>query len=249
MSRLPAPSPRLSVIAALMAIALVASAFGDPPRAFVIGAFSDVTPGQLPTGWTAMPLGNVPPSTYETVEQNGTTVVRARADDSASGLVREITINPRDFPVLEWRWKANGVLAKGDVRKKSGDDYPARIYITFDYDAANLSMGERLKRRAAQALTSQEIPLRALSYIWSNDARSDDPVPNPFTDWVMMVPVEGGTANVGTWVTERRNIVEDYRRAFGEEPPAITGIAIMTDADNTGEAVSAYYGDLILRSE
>ncbi|MEM8601097.1 MAG: DUF3047 domain-containing protein [Bacteroidota bacterium] len=230
-----------------MATALLLSAFDGTPRTFAIGPFSQVAPGELPAGWKPMPLGRIQGSTYETVESAGVTVVRAHADDSASGLVREITIDPRDFPVLEWTWKAEGVLDKGSVMRRNGDDYPARVYITFDYDEADLSTSERIKYRAARALSGQDIPLRALSYIWSNDARSDAPVPNPYTDWVMMIPVEGGTQNLGRWVSERRNIVEDYRRAFGERPPAITGIALMTDADNTGESVTAYYGDLVLR--
>ncbi|MEM6785026.1 MAG: DUF3047 domain-containing protein [Bacteroidota bacterium] len=240
---------RIVTAGVLAVAALWASGFADPPRAFIIGAFSHVAPGTLPAGWATMPLGNTPRSTYATVEKNGITVVQAHADDSASGLVRRITIDPHDFPVLEWRWRAEGVLESGDVRKRRGDDYPARIYITFDYDPSNLSTSEWLKYRAAQALTAHDIPLRALSYIWSNEQRDDVPVPNPFTNWVMMVPVEGGQENVGRWVVERRNIVEDYRRAFGEDPPAITGIALMTDADNTGESVTAYYGDLVLRSE
>lgn len=238
-----------SALAGVVVLALLVSAFGDPPRAFTVGAFSQVDPGQLPSNWSAMPLGDLRHSTYETVDVDGRTVVRAHADDSASGFIREITINPRDFPVLEWQWKAESVLRGGNVARKSGDDYAARIYITFDYDETNLSFSERVKYRAAQALTSQDIPLRALSYIWSNEVLSDTPVPNPYTDWVMMVPVEGGTPKLGTWVRERRNIVEDYRRAFGEDPPAITGIALMTDADNTGESVTAYYGDLVLRGE
>ena len=66
----------------------------------------------------------------------------------------------------------------------------------------------------------------------------------PFTDCVQMVAVESGSTNVGTWVTEQRNIRKDYRQAFGEEPP-INGLAIMTDTDNTGESATAYYGNIV----
>jgi len=40
---------------------------------------------------------------------------------------------------------------------------------------------------------------------------------------------------------------EDYKQAFGKEPPMISGIAIMTDTDNTGESATAYYGDILLK--
>jgi len=52
----------------------------------------------------------------------------------------------------------------------------------------------------------------------------------------------------GAWVSESRNIFDDYKTAFGKEPPMITGIAIMTDSDNTGESALAYYGDIIMKS-
>jgi hypothetical protein len=72
-------------------------------------------------------------------------------------------------------------------------------------------------------------------------------VPNPYTDRVIMIVVESGEAKLNQWVKEERNIYEDYKKAFKEEPPAISGIAIMTDTDNTGESVTAFYGDIIFK--
>ena len=72
-------------------------------------------------------------------------------------------------------------------------------------------------------------------------------VPNPFTDRVHMIVVESGLSKLNTWVTEERNIYDDYKRVFGEEPPMISGMAIMTDTDNTGESATAYYGDIVLK--
>ena len=62
-----------------------------------------------------------------------------------------------------------------------------------------------------------------------------------------MIVVESGPAKLNTWITEERNVYEDYKRAFGEEPPMISGVAIMTDTDNTGESAEAYYGDIVLK--
>ena len=59
--------------------------------------------------------------------------------------------------------------------------------------------------------------------------------------------VESGTQKVGRWVVEERNIYEDYKNAFGEEPPMINGVAIMTDMDNTKEQATAYYGDIVFQ--
>jgi hypothetical protein len=62
----------------------------------------------------------------------------------------------------------------------------------------------------------------------------------------MVVAVESGPGKVGTWVAEQRNIYEDYKRAFGEEPPRIGAVAVMTDTDDTGDDVTAWYGDITL---
>jgi hypothetical protein len=68
---------------------------------------------------------------------------------------------------------------------------------------------------------------------------------NPYTDRTMMFALQSGEAGARQWVTERRNVFEDYRRAFGEEPPRISGVGIMTDTDNTGETATAWYGDIM----
>ena len=229
-----------------LAVLLVAglAAFAQPD--YIVGAFSNMEEGGAVVGWDEMRLGDADRSRYTLVQDGGATVVRGTADGSASGLVRAFDLDPNRFPVLTWRWKADNVLPKGDMRRKGGDDYPARVYVTFDYDPGDLSFGDKIKYRALRALGYDDIPLRALSYVWANKPGETGIVPNAFTDWVYMVPVESGAANLGTWQTERRDVVADYRAAFGEEPPAISGIAIMTDADNTGGAATAYFGDIRL---
>jgi len=62
-----------------------------------------------------------------------------------------------------------------------------------------------------------------------------------------MLVAESGREKVGIWQEVTRNVYEDYKRVFGEEPGAITAIGIMTDTDNTGANVHAYYGDIVFR--
>ena len=91
--------------------------------------------------------------------------------------------------------------------------------------------------------------LGAINYIWESKAPVGTIVPNPYTDRVKMFVVETGSAKVNQWANEERNVYEDYKKAFGEEPPMISGVAIMTDTDNTGESAIAYYGDIIFKKE
>ena len=229
---------------AVLLVAGLAAAFSQPD--YVVGAFSNMQTGGEVVGWSELRLGDAERSQYALVTDGGSTVVRGQADGSASGLVRAFDLDANRFPVLTWRWKADNVLPKGDMRRKGGDDYPARVYVTFDYDPGDLSFGDKIKYRALKALGYDDLPLRALSYVWANKSDQTEIVPNAFTDWVYMVPVESGAAHLGTWRTERRDVVADYRAAFGEDPPAISGIAIMTDADNTGGQATAYFGDIRL---
>jgi hypothetical protein len=218
--------------------------------AIIVGHFSTAMMGAgLPEGWQPLTFSNIERHTsYRLVADDGATVLQAVADASASGLVHPVHIDPKEYPVIEWRWKVNNVLVKGDVRRKDGDDYPARLYITFDYDPAKLGFTDMLKYKTIKLLHG-EVPLRAINYIWESRAPQGTVVPNPYTNWVMMIVVESGKTRVGQWVKEKRNIYEDYKKAFKEEPGRITGIAVMTDTDNTGESAIGYYGDILFKKE
>ncbi len=136
------------------------------------------------------------------------------------------------------------MVQKGDATRKDGDDYPARLYITFEYDPDKVSFGKKLKYKAGQALFGN-IPIGAITYVWETKASVGAILDNAYTDFVKMVVVESGPSQIGLWIDESRNIYDDYKRAFGEEPPMINGIAIMSDTDNTKERAIAYYGDIV----
>ncbi|MBX3304292.1 MAG: DUF3047 domain-containing protein, partial [Nitrospira sp.] len=173
-------------------------------------------------------------------------VIKASSEASASGLIKEVKIDPREYPIIRWRWKVENVLKTSDVTRKDGDDYPARLYITFEYDPDKVSAGKKLKYKAGRVLFG-DIPIGAINYVWERKAPVGSVIDNAYTDFVKMVIVESGTQKLGLWVDEERNIYEDYKKAFGEEPPMINGVAIMSDTDNTKERAVAYYGDIIFK--
>lgn len=112
---------------------------------------------------------------------------------------------------------------------------------------ANLGFFEKTKFEMIKLLYGQYPPIGAINYIWESKAPKGTMIPNPYTDRVIMIVVESGGEKLNQWVSEERNLYEDYKNAFDKEPPMISGVAIMTDTDNTGESATAYYGDIIFK--
>jgi hypothetical protein len=214
----------------------------EPAAAVDVGRFSAEREGAAsPAGWKPLTFRNIERHTrYSLVREGGNVVLRAESDAAASGLVREQTIDLKAFPIIEWRWRAGNVLTKADVKTKAGDDYPVRLYITFAHDANSISLADR----AARAIYGQLPPRAAINYIWDTRSPVGTTVPNAYTDRVRMIVVESGSARVGEWITYRRNLAEDFRKAFGYDAPLVSGIAVMTDTDNTGEKATAWFGDI-----
>jgi hypothetical protein len=225
------------------------AAYSQSPPIIEVGKFSSEPPGNLlPADWKPLIFKKIERHTTYTLDKDGDTVIiKAVAEASASGLTREMKIDPKEYPIIQWRWKVNNVLKKGDVHRKEGDDYPARIYITFQYDPSKLGLFEKAKYEMIRLLYGQYPPLAAINYIWESNAPKGTMVPNPYTDRVMMIVVESGETRLKQWVSEERNIYDDYKQAFGHEPPMISGVAIMTDTDNTNESATAYYGDILFK--
>ena len=235
---------RLCGVVIMLAISLPTEAQIGP--AIEVAQFSGATIGQsVPDGWKPLTFHKIPAQTkYEVVRDGNVTVVKASSEASASGLTKAVNIDPREYPIVRWRWKVENVLKKSDATRKDGDDYPARLYITFEYDPSKVSLGKKLKYKAGQVLLG-DIPIGAINYVWERQAPIGTIIDNAYTDFVKMVVVESGPHKLGTWIDESRNVYEDYKKAFGEEPPMINGIAIMSDTDNTKERAVAYYGDIL----
>lgn len=243
--------PRLfGVLRALTLLAftllLASGAFaGSGDSKIPLSRFSEIK--TLADGWEALEFPNIKQhSRYQLVMDDGIQVVKANTAGGASGLIARLGVQPRDSLILRWRWKVSNVFAKGDARSKNGDDYPARIYVAFEFQPASVGFFERAKRKALEVLSGETLPGNAINYIWANRLPVGTWAPNPYTDKTHMLAVSSGTQQVGEWVSVERDIMADYRAAFGEAPPAIVGIAIMSDSDNTGEIASAWYGDIQL---
>lgn len=167
---------------------------------------------------------------YSLEKSDGRLALRADSSAAASGRYREVNVDLNKTPILNWTWKIGGILTGNDERTRAGDDYPARVYVVF-------SGGVMFWRT------------RAINYVWSNKQPVGNSWPNAFTSRAHMIAIASGAERVGQWVSERRDVLADYRRAFGEEPGPVDAVAIMTDTDNTGKDITAWYGDIWFTKE
>ncbi len=236
---------RLRALLAALAMLTVATAYAVEERV-IAAAFSVVRPGAaLPTGWGPLEAANIKVRTrYTLVDDNGTTVLRADSERGASGLSRQLHINPTELPWLRWRWKISNLIETADLRTKEGDDFPARIYVMFDYPLEKLPFLERNKLRMARALFDPNLPAATLCYVWDGKAAADTIASSAYTDRVKIIVVESGSSRVRQWVNVERNIARDFRAAFGEDAPPVSAIAVATDTDNTGTFATAHFGDI-----
>ena len=167
---------------------------------------------------------------YETVRQDGRTVVRATSRGTASGLFLRRRIDLDETPILRWSWRVDGTLGNIDERTRAGDDYSARVYVIRSHPVFVWRT-------------------RAVNYVWASTRAPGETWRNAYTDSSRHVAVRSGDAHAGQWVDERRDVRADFRELFGESVRYVDAVAIMSDTDNTGAAALAYYGDITFRSE
>jgi len=178
-------------------------------------------------------------TTYSIDENDSLTFLKAKTSGSASGIIFKESFNVYETPIVEWRWLVSNVFEEGNALEKSGDDYPIRIYIIFKYDPDKAGFFESAKYEAAKLIYDEYPPHSSLNYIWANREPKTDIIPNAYTNKAQMIALEWGSDYVGQWRNENVNLLEDYRMAFNEDPPAEASLAIMADSDNTGESATA----------
>ncbi len=166
---------------------------------------------------------------YKLVRDDKTFVLQAKSHAAASGVFRKVHIDLNKTPYLHWSWKIQNVLQGYNERSKQGDDYVARVYVVF-------SGGMFFWRT------------RAINYVWASNQIIGSTWENPYTSHARMIAVQAGNAKAGTWQLESRNIQYDYQRLFGEPIDTLDSVAIMTDTDNTGASLKAWYGDIWMSS-
>ncbi len=241
---------RSIVLVALFAAACASVPAPSPPTAaretpdpapFSTAAALDV----LPAGWKPFRLTRFKKATeYRLVPLEDTVALRAVADASASGLQFDTVADLHEHPWLSWKWKVPALNGKANNTLAHVEDSPARVIVVFEGARDALPAAEQINYDLAKAMGGNGLPFATLMYIWENHLPEGAVISHHFTTRIKMIVAGSGRKDLGTWHEERVNVLEDYRRAFGEEPPRVRAVGIMSDSDNTGARTVAWYGDI-----
>ncbi len=236
----------LALMICLLLMASAGSAEAPP-------LFSSLKPGDaIEKPLRLITLSKINPNRFELVDDEGKTVLLTYSAASAATLgipLTALATSAADTTGarLEWRWKVSNVLANADMDKKSGDDFAARVYVFFDAPLSSMSFVERTKIRLARMIWGSDVPTAALCYVWDNKHPIGYSRASPYTNRVRVIVLQSGAANTGKWMNESRNVTTDFKAAFGFDAPAITGVAVGSDTDQTRESVRTWFGDVILK--
>ncbi len=201
----------------------------------------------MPQGWSFYRIAPYKKNTvYRLENYQGKTVLSANSKTAASGLA--VKLNPKKAANLwlQWEWKALSAMPEADNTEGYRDDAPLRILVAFDGNKSKLSLKEKMNFEMANLISGQEMPYATLMYIWSGKSPVDSIITNAHTSRIKMIVVDSGWDNLGQWHKHQRDLFADYKRAYGEVPGDVIGIALLTDTDNTKSETRAFYGDIEL---
>ena len=191
--------------------------------------------------WRPLYFPKISKYSIYTIEQDGgESILRAESNASASAIVYRKDFHVYEYPMVRWRWKIDNIYRNVDPETKAGDDYPIRIYIMFKYNPDEAGPLEGLQYSIAKRRYGEYPPHSTLNYVWANREGQKDAITSPYTERARLIALEKGNKQGGTWLTEEVNILSDYRKVFGKDPPEVASLAIMNDSDNTGQSSVSY---------
>ncbi|MCX5809572.1 MAG: DUF3047 domain-containing protein [Proteobacteria bacterium] len=179
--------------------------------------------GKFPSDWTSRSVSKAA-EVYAVQAQTDKRFLHADAKGTSVQIGYEKKWALREFPMLQWQWRAILFPSGTNERIKDGDDSVLGVYVVFGSWPF----------------------IKSIKYIWSDTIPIGASFNSPFSSSAKLLVIRSGRALMGTWVTEKRNVFTDYLQLFGDEEknPVASGIAILTDADNTNSHAIGDYADI-----
>lgn len=156
--------------------------------------------------------------------------VQAFSDKTCSAIYYRVGYNAKKYPFLSWKWQA---LEFPDLSRaqtvEEKDDYAARVYVIFPF--LNFSS------------------TKFLEYVWSESIPEGTVLDSPFGKNIKIIVIRSGKVQGEDWIIEKRNVYDDYKKAFGGNPPGVGAIALMCDADGTKTQAKALFDEIVIGKE
>jgi hypothetical protein len=188
-------------------------------------------PDLAAAGWREIGVKGKPPNRFIGHPDGAIEVI---SSSSVSRVYRPVEVDLDATPVLTWQWRVDQPVPPTDLTQKGEDDTALTLYVGFPWDPGEASFTERLTRPLVEAYAGEDAPGRVLAYVWGGDQPRGAWVASPHLRSAgalrVLRPADSPT---GEWFQERVDLAQDYREAFGEEPPDPSQIAISADTDDT----------------
>jgi Protein of unknown function (DUF3047) len=219
----------MRVVVAALLLAFTATAAAQ--SAAIVEDWSKHAAGAkgLPSGWTGQNWGS-PKYDFVIEPHDSGKVLRMRSANEGSTISKEIKgkVDLKQTPLLEWSWKVTTLPKGGNSCKKPSDDQAAQVFVVWP--------------RFPTAVRS-----RIIGYVWDSTVPAGTICKSEKTGTVTYVVVRSGPADLGKWFTERRNVVEDFKQIYGEDPESPEALSIAIDSNDTNSTAESFVGSILFR--
>jgi len=178
----------------------------------------------LPKGWTLEK--NLGPESKISVEREKEAYfLRLLSVGDSFGVKKEVAFDIRKYPYLTWRWRAIKLPPGGDIRRRETDDQAGQMYVVFPKFPTMINT-------------------RSMGYIWDSNAPAGSSGTSTAYSKMKYVVLRSGLSKLNQWILETRNVYEDYKKFFREEPPTVGAILLYINSQHTKSSAEIHYGEI-----
>ena len=185
----------------------------------------------VPPDWTKQNWGS-PKYDFKVVNDEGRPALHMKSANEGSTISREVKgkINLKETPILEWSWKVVTLPKGGNSCKKALDDQAGQVFVVWP--------------RFPEAVRS-----RIIGYVWDSTQPVGTICKSEKTGTVTYIVVRSGAPEIGKWLTERRNVAEDFRKLYDDTPDNPGAVSISIDSNDTNSTAESFIGPIVFRRQ
>jgi hypothetical protein len=201
-----------------------AGAAAEGKGILMVGHFSEGMDGKgVPVGWSLKNPGSDSKLAIE--GEKGNYFLHMLSVNDYFGLGKKLSFDIRKYPYLSWRWKASKLPEGGDIRKRETDEQAGQIYVVFPKFPKTLNT-------------------RSVGYIWDSQAPVGFSGTSTVYSKMKYVVLQSGATKLNQWISEVRDVYEDYKKLFQEEPPTLGGVVLYINTQHTKSSAEIFYADI-----